>query len=189
MLDPVETWLPEPSYPGLLASSSGRIIYPARTYAMPRGGSRTTKPKPTFGQVRRAAKEASCVYRAVTSRQFGNIKVHRAVCERFHGTAPSAQHVVLHLNEDGLDNRPTNLRWGTRKENQNAPGFVAWAGQVARDKFAGTSGMRKSAIMATARKAVIGDNNPPEPSPSRWRARRWRTSKPKRPLGSTALTS
>jgi hypothetical protein len=34
--------------------------------------------------------------------------------------------VVLHLNEDALDNRPENLRWGTQKENLNMPKFIEY---------------------------------------------------------------
>src|SRR5689334_19621872 len=130
MSSAVEIWKPVPSCPGLMASSLGRICLPAVTYAMPRGGTRTTTPKPIQGTVTRAARDATCLYRGVYSRLFGNIKVHRAVCEAFHGPAPSPQHVVLHIDENGLNNLPENLRWGTRKENQNAPGFKAWAASV-----------------------------------------------------------
>lgn len=138
-----EIWKPVPSYPGLTASSLGRILLPVRRYAMPRGGWRTTAPKPTFGVTATAAKGATCKYKRIRSRHFGNIKVHRAVCEAFHGTQPSPAHIVLHRNEDGTDNRPKNLRWGTRKENQNAPGFKAWAASTCRAKMRGESGMRK----------------------------------------------
>ena len=48
-------------------------------------------------------------------------RVHQLVCEAFHGPRPSPSHIVLHLNEEASDNRPENLRWGTRKENQNFP--------------------------------------------------------------------
>lgn len=140
-----EVWKTVPSYPGLLASSLGRVCLPIRRYPMPNGAMRRTYPKPTFGVKVTAAKTASCQYMRIRSRHFGNIKIHRAVCEAFHGPAPSPKHIVLHVNEDGTDNRPENLKWGTRKENQNAPGFIAWAASVARAKFTGKSGMRKGA--------------------------------------------
>lgn len=139
-----EIWKPVPSYPGLMASSLGRICLPVRSYEMPNGGIRTTNPKPTFGVVVTATKDASCRYMRMRSRHFGNIKIHRAVCEAFHGPAPSKKHVVLHRNEDGTDNREANLRWGTRKENQNAPSFKAWAAATCRAKMRGQSGMRKA---------------------------------------------
>lgn len=138
-----EVWKPVPSMSGLEASSLGRIRLPAVTYEMPRGGTRTMTPMPRYGEVSKAAREATCQFRAIYSRKFGNIKVHRAVCEAFHGPPPSALHIVLHLDEDGLNNVPANLRWGTRKENQNAPGFKAWAAKTCRAKMAGQSGMRK----------------------------------------------
>jgi hypothetical protein len=46
-----------------------------------------------------------------------NIAVHVSVCRAFHGEKPTPLHEVRHLNGDPLDNRPENLRWGTRKEN------------------------------------------------------------------------
>jgi len=143
MRDGAEIWKAVPSYPGLMASSLGRVLMPKRTYRMPHGGMRSTYPRPIVGSIRTATRHATCQYRGITTREWGNIKIHRAVCEAFHGCAPSPRHVVLHLNEDGLDNRPDNLRWGTRKENQNAPGFKAWAASVCREKMSGRSGMRK----------------------------------------------
>jgi hypothetical protein len=55
-----------------------------------------------------------------------NYKVARLVCEAFHGPPPPDKPNCLHRNEDALDNRPRNLKWGTQKENLNAPGFVAY---------------------------------------------------------------
>lgn len=43
--------------------------------------------------------------------------VHSLVCAAFHGPRPAADRVVRHLNDQKLDNRPENLKWGTRKEN------------------------------------------------------------------------
>lgn len=63
---------------------------------------------------------------AVYSRKFGNLKVHRLVCEAFHGAAPEDGMVVIHLDEDATNNRPENLKWGTQKENLNMPGFIAY---------------------------------------------------------------
>ncbi len=53
-------------------------------------------------------------------------KVARLVCEAFHGSAPSGKPVCMHLDEYSRNNRPDNLRWGTQKENLNAPGFLTY---------------------------------------------------------------
>lgn len=50
-------------------------------------------------------------------------KVHRAVCEAFHGAPPFGGAVVMHLDEDGRNNVAENLRWGTQRENLNAHKF------------------------------------------------------------------
>jgi len=60
------------------------------------------------------------------NRYFGNIKIHQAVCEAFHGPKPFPAAVVLHRDESGLNNRPDNLEWGTQKKNLNAPGFIEY---------------------------------------------------------------
>ena len=44
-------------------------------------------------------------------------RVHRIVATAFHGPAPSAQHVVDHIDTNRRNNRPENLRWITRLEN------------------------------------------------------------------------
>ena len=46
-----------------------------------------------------------------------NIRVHRIVATAFHGEAPSAEHIVDHINTNKQDNRPENLRWVTKLEN------------------------------------------------------------------------
>lgn len=136
-------WKLVPSYPGMLASSEGEVLLPPSYAPIANGGYRIYAPEPNKGTVTRAAKEASHTYLGIYSRRYGNVKVHRAICEAFHGPAPSRSHVVMHLDEDAHNNRPSNLRWGTQKENLNAPGFRVWAASVANDKFAGKSGMRK----------------------------------------------
>lgn len=121
-----EIWKPVPSKPGLMASSWGRIRLPSCFASMPNGGMRTYEPKPTFGVTTKASKTARHVYKNVYSKRFGNLKVHRIVCETFHGPAPFPKAVVIHLDEDATNNRPENLRWGTQKENLNMPGFIAY---------------------------------------------------------------
>jgi hypothetical protein len=54
------------------------------------------------------------------------VKVHRLVCLAFNGPPPFEGALVLHIDENGLNNRPGNLMWGTQKENMNAPNLQAW---------------------------------------------------------------
>jgi hypothetical protein len=121
-----EIWKPVHSKPGIYASNLGRIKLPERVAKMPNGGIRIYAPKPTFGTKAKASKNALHSYMNISNRFFGNIKVHRMVCEAFHGPAPIDRPIVIHLNENGTDNRAENLRWGTQKENLNMPGFVAY---------------------------------------------------------------
>lgn len=121
-----EIWKPVPSLPGVLASSLGRILLPPRYRPMPSGGYRIYAPKPVVGSVSRSSKAARHTYRSVYNADLGHIKVHRAVCEAFHGAPPFDGAIVLHLDEDGHNNRPENLKWGTNKENLNMPKYLAW---------------------------------------------------------------
>lgn len=119
-----EIWKPVPSRPEIMASNLGRILLPPRVAQMPNGGERRYEPKPTLGTVARSKRGAKHCYRNIFNRTYGNMKVHRLVCEAFHGPKPTSAHEVLHGDENGLNNRQENLCWGTRKENLNAPGFI-----------------------------------------------------------------
>lgn len=44
-------------------------------------------------------------------------RVHRIVCTAFHGTPPTNQHVVDHVDTNRQNNRKENLRWVTKLEN------------------------------------------------------------------------
>lgn len=121
-----EVWKPVPSLKGVMASSEGRILLPPRHAPLPHGGFRLYTPKPVRGVVTRATVGARHSYRGVYAKFFGNIKVHRAVCEAFHGLPPFEGAVVIHLDENAHNNRPENLKWGTQKENLNMPKFKEW---------------------------------------------------------------
>jgi HNH endonuclease len=128
-----EVWKPVPSIPGLLASSEGRVLIPPCYAPLPNGGYRLYETKPVEGAVTKAAATSNHTYRGLYWKKHGNIKVHRAVCEAFHGPSPFEGAVVIHLDEDAHNNRPENLRWGTQKENMNMPKFKAWQRSEARN--------------------------------------------------------
>lgn len=54
------------------------------------------------------------------------LKVARLICEAFNGPAPDGRPVCMHLDENSRNNAPSNLAWGTQKENLNAPGFISY---------------------------------------------------------------
>jgi hypothetical protein len=123
-----EFWRPVPSEPGVLASSLGRVLLAPRHAPLPNGGFRAYFPKPRYGSVARSKKGAKHEYMNIMlrghcgQRQVPK-KAHRLVCEAFHGAKPFEGAVVLHLDENALNNNPLNLRWGTQKENLNMPRF------------------------------------------------------------------
>lgn len=126
-----EVWKPVPSEPGLLASSHGRVLQGPSYAPLPNGGYRSYMPEPRVGQVSKAHKNAKHEYYIVMVKRLdGNRqsprKVHQLVCEAFHGPKPFDGAVVMHLDENALNNRPENLKWGTQKENLNAPGFRSY---------------------------------------------------------------
>ncbi|WP_316194419.1 HNH endonuclease signature motif containing protein [Bradyrhizobium sp. SZCCHNRI3052] len=91
-----------------------RIPYVA---AMPHGGSRFYGGEPHFGQWDSEQNRFVLMFKGRTYR------VAVLICEAFNGEKPFADAVVMHLDEDSRNNRPTNLEWGTQKENLNFPGF------------------------------------------------------------------
>jgi len=50
-------------------------------------------------------------------RYIGNHPVHQVIATAFHGTPPSENHVIDHIDTNRENNRPENLRWVTRAEN------------------------------------------------------------------------
>jgi hypothetical protein len=88
---------------------------------MPRAcGQRPCGGAPTFGVWSKT--DARFIIR-VCGRTY---KVARLVAEAFSGPPPFDGAVVMHLDENAANNRASNLRWGTQKENLNAPGFLEY---------------------------------------------------------------
>ena len=116
---------PIPAIPGALANDEGKIKLPESSVQMPNGGIRAYKTDWTAGTRKKASKRAEHVYYGIVYRG-RNYKIHRLVCEAFHGPAPTDKHLVIHLDEDATNNRPNNLKWGTQKENLRMPKFIEY---------------------------------------------------------------
>lgn len=113
------------SIEGALANDLGEIKLPSKTSKMPNGGQRSYETKWRRGTKTKARKSARHEYFGIV--YCGkNYKVHRLICEAFHGPAPEGKNVVIHIDENALNNRPENLRWGTQKENMNMPRFIEY---------------------------------------------------------------
>lgn len=98
-------------------SSIGRIRAKPREGQMPNGGIRIYYGTASFGQW--DGSRYIYIYRGRTYR------VARLICETFNGE-PKQKQVCMHLDEDSTNNFPVNLKWGTQKENLNAPGFLEY---------------------------------------------------------------
>lgn len=68
------------------------------------------------------------------------MKVHRLVCEAFHGPAPKGMEIVIHIDEDATNNKADNLKWGTQKENLNMPKFIEYCKSRTGENSPGTKG-------------------------------------------------
>lgn len=75
-----------------------------------------------------------------------NYKIHRLVCEAFHGPAPEGKPYVLHADEDATNNRLENISWGSQKENLNASGFIEYCKSRTGDNNPYRKGLIKKSI-------------------------------------------
>lgn len=113
-----EVWRQVPSQPQFLASSEGRVMVAPYYGEMPYGGKRPYGGEPRFGVWNKQDGRFIVVHKGKS------FKVARLVCEAFHGPAPDDAPICMHVDENAANNRPDNLKWGTQKENLNAPGFI-----------------------------------------------------------------
>jgi len=120
-----EIWKDIPSVPELEASSLGRIRIKPYSCKTPNGGVRHyNNLKPTYGvpnknsTVRHGAEKHRFFYNKRLGKTFN---VARLVCEAFNGPHPNDKPIVMHLDEDASNNTPSNLKWGTQRENLSMP--------------------------------------------------------------------
>ena len=116
-----EIWREVPSVPQLLVSTEGRVMVKPYYRDQPNGGKRSYGGQPHFGVWNKQDGRFIVVYKGKT------YKVHQLVCEAFNGPKPpepdSGRVVVMHIDENVTNNRPSNLSWGTQKENLRAKGY------------------------------------------------------------------
>jgi len=110
---------------GAFVNDKGEIKLPECKAETPNGGIRKYKTKWRFGIITKASKSARHEYYGIVYKG-KNYKMHRIICKAFHGPAPDGKPIVIHINENALDNRPENLRWGTQKENMNMPNYIEY---------------------------------------------------------------
>ena len=87
---------------------------------MPRGGVRQYGGQPVWGTWNKYDGRFTTTHKGRT------YKVHRLVCEAFHGLPTEESPYCLHIDENAANNKAENLKWGSQKENLNAPGFIAY---------------------------------------------------------------
>lgn len=120
-----EMWRLIPSLSGLLASSHGRLMVSPYEAPIHHGGRRQYGGAPTAGQW--DGDRYIYVFRGRT------YKVARLVCEAFNGL-PAHGQVCMHKDENSRNNVPSNLKWGSQKENLNAPGFLRYCTERTGDR-------------------------------------------------------
>ena len=93
-------WKDIPSAPGYKASSDGKIR-----------GLRVDELRPSLDKDGYETIGVYCGGKGKT------VKVHRLVCEAFHGPPPLSKPMVAHLDGNPSNNRPCNLIWADAREN------------------------------------------------------------------------
>lgn len=120
-----EEWRDIPSVPQMQASSWGRVRLKPYSYTMPGGGVRHYRnPKPRWGVEQKTASGRDGAPKRRLIYVLGLKKcfiVARLVCEAFHGPAPDGRPIAMHMDEDPSNNVPSNLSWGTQRENLAMP--------------------------------------------------------------------
>jgi len=115
MFDDSERWLPVVGYDGYYeVSSLGRVRSVGRVVRYRDG----RKPRFFPAQLRKTNLVKGYPHLMLKRQDGGrNVYVHTLVCEAFYGPRPKPDWEVRHLNGNPIDNRASNLRWGTKKEN------------------------------------------------------------------------
>ena len=138
---PSEQWRSCPSYPGLSASSLGRVFREC-----PKNGERLLGFG--FGTGVRLSYRGVCGLIDPDTGKRRQVYVHRLVADAFLGPAPFARALVMHLNDDPSDNRPENLSWGSQSDNASTP--AARAARSSARRFGGADRTRQGSHLRCA---------------------------------------
>jgi hypothetical protein len=109
-----EEWRAIPDHPGYEASSLGRLRSIDRIVSDKNG-----RPMRYRGTLLRISKSKNRRYQTVHLGEGHSANLHTIICRVFHGPPPTPKHEVAHWNNNGHDNRETNLRWATILENRD----------------------------------------------------------------------
>lgn len=131
-----EYWRIVKSKPWFMASSLGRIMLVPVVGKTRSNGIRQYGGVPRTGSWVEKEKRFNLVHRGKT------YKVARLVCEAFFGIPPKGKNVCMHLDENSRNNRPSNLKWGTQKDNLNADGFIKYCKSRLGENSPATKGMK-----------------------------------------------
>lgn len=104
-------WRPIPGYLEYEASDDGSIRPVKPRYKTGRGRDGL---RPWI--VERHGRKSAYVTLHIGGKRIKHL-VHRLVCLAFHGLPSEDQTDCCHRNHNSLDNRASNLRWGTHSEN------------------------------------------------------------------------
>lgn len=105
------TLKPIPGFDGYKAGSDGHVYsFWSKGGCRLRSGARLREDASSPGGLRVRPRISRMKYRM--------IPVHRLVLFAFVGPPPSKAHVCAHWDGDYKNNKPENLRWATRKENE-----------------------------------------------------------------------
>lgn len=111
-------WKPIPGLPGYDASDAGEIRSRTRTVTIKRGLKAYRKVVPdTVLVLNHTTRNGRPHYLTVTIRGVTHL-AHRLVALAWLGLPSFAKAEVNHVNGDKHDNRPANLEWVTRRENE-----------------------------------------------------------------------
>lgn len=144
-----DEWKPAPGWPDYEVSSDGQV----RRATPPRAG------KTEIGKILRQTNHCRSGHKLVGLTKDGKtykVKVHQLVSRAFIGEPPSDRHMVAHWDGDPTNNRVSNLRWATAKENV---ADTIRHGRIARGERSGVALLTEEQVLEIRRLRKAGVRN------------------------------